>query len=239
LNKGDSDFMQMLKRVISSVIVAFVLVNVFITVSAKEIETLDNLLVVDESGVTANNTTGEYYITIEDMKPGEIYSKNIFIQNLDPKEDYQIYLQVEPVKNEGNIVLSDITNLSLSINDTPIYKGIASGIGNVDMKNAPVSIGSFVSGKQKTMHMNIQIQGDKVKNGQYGDFIFKWVFKGVKIEKPVTGVALQTKLYITAATLSATLIVMIVLYVIVRRKRSLQMVLINDNYINNIDNKVE
>lgn len=197
-------------------ILSFVSMNA--RIAADEQVLASNVLIVDENGITADSSSGEFYVRILDMKPGTTYVKNISIYNFEDQE-IKLYMKAVPVSQEGNINLYELCTTTLRIGSRNFYEGSANGIGNIDMQNDAYELVTISAGQQSTLNFTAQIP-KALQEGQEGKIQFKWIFSAVKTEKPqppVTGVILYTVLYVLVGSLAIGLLAVYILFT--KRKR--------------------
>jgi hypothetical protein len=174
----------------------------------------ESLTVMDEDGNSVDSSTGEYFFEVEDMVPGETYSKNIQIMNLREDKAYHIYFYAEPVDKGGNIDLEAQCTEVISLDGSTLYEGAVNGEGNVNMTTTPLDLGLYTPGEGRTLNCSITwddsdaggfidygrklvdtngttiVSEGSGESSIYGEVRFKWIFYAVVDESyvpPKTG----------------------------------------------------
>ena len=159
----------------------------------------ERLAALDDEGNPVNSATGEYFFHVEDMTPGETYTKKIQLVNLREDQTYHIYFCVEPLHKSGSIDLEAGCTCRFYLDDELFYTGNVNGDGNLDLTQY-YDCGSFFPGKSRTLRceivwneLNVQQAIDngwrlvdqngvhvlKDPDGEgyvYGEIEFKWIF---------------------------------------------------------------
>ncbi len=205
------------------------------------------LTVMDEDGNACNSETGEYFFEVEDMVPGQVYSKNIQIMNLRGDKAYHIYFYAQPVDKSGEIDLENECTEVITLDGTKVYEGLVTGIGNVDMTQNPIDLGLYIPGQSRTLNCSVTWDGEAAgglidyghklvdENGTsiiregsgdesiYGEVRFKWIFYAVTDESynpPKTGLSsLDVKTEIIILSAMGVLICGMIAAVAVRNKK--------------------
>lgn len=208
----------------------------------------EKLTVTDSDGNAVSSNTGEYFFCVEDMTPGEVYSKNLSILNLREDKAYHIYFYAQPLDREGEIDLEEECTASFFLNGEQIYEGKVTGEGNPDMREEPIDLGLYEPGQTGSLTCSIVWNGtdagtfvdygQKVtdKNGTeviregsgddtvYGEVTFRWIFYAVVDEEyvpPKTGIFADNDLiYVGAAAVVGSMIVLMVLLIYKRKRES-------------------
>ncbi len=79
------------------------------------------------------------------MIPGEQYSKDIQIMNLREDKAYHIFFYALPVDKSGEIDLEQECTTTITLEGEPLYQGLVTGDGNVDMTDTPLDLGLYES----------------------------------------------------------------------------------------------
>lgn len=209
---------KMRKLICFTILLIALIVPIFY--SSVNAEPLPNkFLIVDDNGISADTSNGEYYIKIDNMLPGEEYTNKIHLSNLSLDSNLNLYMRMEPVDSRGDIDLFELVTITLSIDNNEVYKGSPSGLGSIDMQNEVKEIGNFKPGEEKFLYMTSMLNPSI--NGVYnGDIDFKWIFsvvKNVDVDRPQTGITFDKLIYIIILSSS---VIMLILYVIkVKRER--------------------
>ncbi len=177
-----------MKKIIFILIaVIFASVNAFAetTLSDGSVKGLpQNLIVMDEDGNSPSD--GELYIHIEDMIPGELYTKNITIMNARSDKSYNIYMKATPNYTDGNIDLLNETICRLYLDNKLIYEGLVNGDGTPNMQTDGIDLGGvYNTGESRTLRAEFlwdvsgetqNYMNDAYTYDFYGEVSFHWIF---------------------------------------------------------------
>jgi hypothetical protein len=143
----------------------------------------DSLVVTDEDGKTVDNDNGELFISIDNMQPNEVYTKDIAVTNLREDRTYSIYMFAEPNYTKGNVDMLGETVCRLWLDDKLIYEGAVDGSGTPDMRENGIDLGGeYYSGEARKLHAEFvwnwsgKTTYDTGDNTYYGELSFKWIF---------------------------------------------------------------
>lgn len=144
----------------------------------------ENLIAMDENGYSPDPTNGEIYISIPDMIPGELYTKDISIMNLRDDAEYKIYMTATPNYSEGNVDMLNETQCKLYLDDELIYEGLVNGDGTPNMQQNGLDLGGlYKSGVSRKLHAEFiwNWSGKTTydlpdKSSYYGEVSFYWSF---------------------------------------------------------------
>lgn len=206
----------------------------------------EKLTVTDSDGNAVNSETGEYFFCVENMTPGEVYSKNIQIMNLREDKAYHIYFYAQPLDRKGEIDLEEECTASFSLNNERIYEGKVTGEGNPDIRETPIDLGLYEPGQTGTLQCSIVWNGtdaggfidygSKVtdKNGTeiiregsgdntvYGEVTFRWIFYAVVDEEyipPKTGVLTDNDWLYAGAVITVGIMIVILLLLSYKKRQ--------------------
>lgn len=144
-------------------------------VSAKELP--PGLVIGDQQGFYATSE-GEYFIELDNVLPGETYTKTITIRNVDLKEGFEVFLQPRAGTGEGPINFEEVTTVQLTQDGTTLYEGGLLKSETVDWENKPLSLGIYESGGESvlkatfTVDKNLGLKDYKTSS----NYTFYWVF---------------------------------------------------------------
>lgn len=174
----------------------------------------EKLMVMDSDGNSVSSDTGEYFFHVEDMAYGETYTKDIQVMNLRSDKAYHIYFYVEPLSKDGEIDLENGCDCKMYLDGKEVFSGNVNGIGNIDLTENPLDLGSYQPGESHTLScsvswndMNVDKNSDygkrlvtkdgttilvepNVDGTAYGEINYKWIFYAVVDEDynpPYTG----------------------------------------------------
>lgn len=209
----------------------------------------EKLTITDSDGNTVNSETGEYFFCVENMTPGEIYSKTISIMNLREDKAYRIYFYAEPLDSAGEIPLEEECKAVFSLNGELIYEGKVTGEGEPDMRENPIDLGLYEPGEMGNLQCSIAWEGtdaggfidygSKVtdKNGTeiiregsgedsiYGEVTFRWIFYAVVDEgyvPPKTGIFADTDWIYAGAVITVGILIVILLLLLYKKRQEKQ-----------------
>ncbi|MBO5561534.1 MAG: hypothetical protein J6A07_07750 [Firmicutes bacterium] len=146
-----------------------------------------NLIVMDTEGnsVSAN---GDYYVHVEDMVPGVLYTKDISVMNLRSDAVYRVYMSMAPNHTEGTIDLEGEVEVKLYLEDELIYTGDVNGNGTPNMAETPVDLGGIYNSGE-TRHLRAEFIWNMTKETEdhimavsnagdtaFGAVDFDWIF---------------------------------------------------------------
>ncbi|MDO4317584.1 MAG: hypothetical protein Q4C48_05170 [Lachnospiraceae bacterium] len=205
----------------------------------------EKLTVMDSDGNSVSSETGEYFFRVENMTPGEVYTKQISVMNLREDKAYHIYFYAQPISSEGEIRLDEECTASFLLNGEPIYEGKVTGEGEPDMRETPLDLGLFEPGASATLQCSVVWSGtdagglidyghrvvdgsgtEVIREGSgdasiYGETTFRWIFYAVvdeSYEPPRTGIlAADNRLY--AGVLAAVGLTTLLLFLLTVKKR--------------------
>ncbi|MBQ7266578.1 MAG: hypothetical protein IJS61_10860 [Firmicutes bacterium] len=146
-----------------------------------------NLLVIDEEGNSVS-ALGNYYVHVEDMQPGVVYTKKIAVMNERKDAVYRVYMSMAPNHTEGTIDLEGEVLVKLYLDDELIYTGDVNGIGEPNMQDKPLDLGGiYASGQRRDLRAefvwnmtektekHIQDNSDAGQTS-FGAVDFDWIF---------------------------------------------------------------
>ena len=243
--------MNRLMKQISSMFIAALLFCFTITAMAEELPNgtvagLPEQLVVMDSDGKSVNENGEYFFSVENMKAGEQYTKNIQVMNMREDKAYDIYFKMEPVSKQGEIDLEEECTAIITIGDEKVYEGKVSGKDS-DILEKGIGLGNYVLGQSRNMKCTIVWNGTdagghidygeriissdgtsivREKNGQEsisGEVEFRWIFYAnvdTNYNPPKTGFYSEIFLYVILFIAAVLLISMIIL--VTKKKRKMK-----------------
>ena len=208
----------------------------------------EKLVVLDDNGNSVSEN-GEYFFEVQDMTPGELYTKNIQIMNLREDASYHIYFNAQPMSKYGDIDLEEECVLTLYLDDRVVYTGKVTGDGVPDVRDEPLDLGRYGPGESRVLRATIVwndsgkasgaideghrivdssgVQVVREKTGKThieGEVIFKWIFTAVG-DAPTTeeqsGSYIDTGETLTFVFLGLVALAIVVMMVIVvlRKKK--------------------
>ena len=121
----------------------------------------EGITILDSDGVSVD-PEGDYWFWVEDMNPGETYTKTMSLMNLrDDGKKYRMYFYIEPreLVDKGIDLLANCSQ-QLYLEGDEIYDGNVWGDGNVAISRSnPVDLGVFETGKTKSFRCSITWNG--------------------------------------------------------------------------------
>ena len=172
----------------------------------------DRVIAVDSDGDPINSDTGEYFFSVEDMKPGVHYTKDIQLMNLREDKGYHLFFYPESVSKNGSIDLEKDCDCTFYLDDEVIYTGSVTGNSENDALHDIIDLGSYAPGESHKLVCDIVwntrtvVQPEDIrtetKKTKYtyskrvygkskGEIEFKWVFCAAVNEEydpPETGI---------------------------------------------------
>lgn len=207
----------------------------------------EKLTVMDEEGNAVDSENGEYFFVVENMVPGEVYSKNIQIMNLREDKAYHIYFYALPIDKRGEIDLENECSARITLEGEEVYEGPVTGKGSVDMTQTPIDLGLYIPGQSRTLNCSVSWDAENAggfidyghklidENGTtiiregsgyhsiYGEVRFQWIFYAVVDEDyhpPETGLSLfNARTEIVLLSFMGVLICGMLVLVVVRKKK--------------------
>jgi hypothetical protein len=146
----------------------------------------EKLVVLDDKGNSVSEN-GEYFFEVEDMVPGEKYTKNIQIMNLREDAGYKIYFNAQPMSKYGDIDLENECELKLYLDDRLVYSGKVTGEGAPDVRDEPLSLGKYGPGESRVLRAEIVWHATFSEGGAIDEGHRVYDFNGVKVVRPKTG----------------------------------------------------
>lgn len=162
----------------------------FCPAGAYGAETLPPGMVIgDESGIYATST-GDYYVDLPSVLPGEVYEKEITIRSLDLEEPFSLGLLAEAVEQSGPIDFNDAITLTLTLDGTVIYQGKLLGDGSFDWTLQPLELGVCTYGTDKILQATFEVS-NQLTAADYQEasrLLYNWTFVATKdvVEPPAT-----------------------------------------------------
>ena len=205
-----------MKRIFKAALSAFLLAALVIfpgmTAAAAETETNkgsgealasttnlpSSFLIGDSDGIKVG-VDGVYYIEALGVKPGDVFTKRLTIQNLDMTGDtqesvipYSLSMRAEPLSTVGPVDLLDVVDLELKLDGQVLYKGRLRGDQGVNMIETPLPLGTYKPGDQRTLDIKLTARPDWEIGYEESVAEFKWIFYAWRMtprSAPKTGVA--------------------------------------------------
>ena len=184
----------------------------------------DAFLIGDNSGVHAQ-TNGSYFLYASDLKPGDVITRSLFIQNFEADGVYKLYLNVESAEEAGSAHFLDNLYLTLTLDGTVLYKGRLRGDGQgtpaypgngVDFAQDSLDLGQYSGGDSGSLVAEIRVDSSELDSADWAGRStakVEWSFTAIKAtpkEGPKTGEILRyTMVLILLLLLFATIILRI------------------------------
>lgn len=147
------------------------------------------LVIGDDQGLYAAST-GEYYIDLDDVRPGDHYRKEITIRSLDLKEPFDLGLLVSKKEATGSLDWNEHVIVRLTLDGKQIYEGPLLGDGSFDWTMTPLELGTCRYGTDKLLVAEFEVDSQITTNDllESSELLFQWTFVGVKqpvVEPPL------------------------------------------------------
>ena len=146
----------------------------------------EKLVVLDDNGNSVSEN-GEYFFEVQDMTPGELYTKNIQIMNLREDASYHIYFNAQPMAKYGDIDLEEECVLTLYLNERVVYQGKVTGDGVPDVRDEPLDLGKYGPGESRVLRAEIVWNATFSQGGAIDEGHRIYDFNGVKVVREKTG----------------------------------------------------
>lgn len=147
------------------------------------------LVIGDNQGLYATSE-GEYYIDLDDVRPGDHYRKEITIRSLDIKEPFELGLLVSKKSATGSLDWNQHITVRLLLDGTQVYEGPLLGNGQFDWTKTPLELGTCSFGTDKLLIAEFEIDSKLTTDdlNESSELYFEWTFVAVKtpIEQPET-----------------------------------------------------
>ena len=167
--------------------------------AAAETNLPDSFLIGDQNGIQVG-VDGNYYIDA-DVKPGDVITKKLTIQNLDQgrpesKIPYVLSMLAEPLDETGPLKLLDEVHMEFKLDGKVIYSGRTRGdaAGN-DITQRPLTLGEYAPGDQKVLDIKFTVDPGMVSSTELSVAHFAWHFYAVRAaepQEPQTGDVVKT-----------------------------------------------
>ncbi len=169
----------------------------------------ERLVVLDDEGKSVSDS-GEYFFTVENMRQGVNYTKQIQIMNLFEDTKLRVMFRAQPVSKTGEIDLENECICTIILDGETIYSGKVTGEGTPDIRESGVSLGTYKPGESHKLTVNVVWNGTSagghIDNGEKvvtqsgtevlrepsgntsvsGEVEFKWIFTAERtIDDPV------------------------------------------------------
>lgn len=146
----------------------------------------EKLVVLDDNGRSVSEN-GEYFFEVENMTPGEVYTKNIQIMNLREDAGYKIFFNAQPMAKYGDIDLENECVLNLFLDNRLVYSGKVTGDGAPDVRDEPLSLGKYGPGETRVLRAEITWNATFSSGGEIDEGHRIYDFNGVKVVRPKSG----------------------------------------------------
>jgi hypothetical protein len=192
-----------LKKVICSVVslcVLFTVISGSVSVSAAESTTTNlpaGILIGDQDGIHVD-AHGYYYIDARGLKPGDVITKTVTLQNLEHndrtpegKVPYTLSMTAEPLFSRGPVDLLDATHLTIKLDGRIIYDGTCRGNGNPNMIEKALPLGDYAVGDRRQLDFTLTVDPNMQLFEEKSEADFRWHFyayRSIETDPPKTGV---------------------------------------------------
>jgi hypothetical protein len=179
---GEERSVQSIRRILFSVLlIATVLSSTVAT--AAVINLPAGMLIGDQNGVRVS-TTGDYFIEVDGLEPGDVITKQLAILNTEPYSD-KLSMLAESIEETGPVKLLDEVNCTLTLDGKVLYDGRVRGDEGIDMRRQALELATIPSGGQKTLEIVMTVSPDmKEYSWTKSEAIFAWHFNAVQAKDP-------------------------------------------------------
>ncbi len=180
------------KKLIAVLLTAVLLMSFSVAANADELRAgtvaglPEKLVVLDDNGNSVSEN-GEYFFEVQDMTPGELYTKNIQIMNLREDASYHIFFNAQPMAKYGDIDLEGECVLTLYLDDRVVYTGKVTGDGVPDVRDEPLDLGRYGPGESRVLRATIVWNATFSQGGAIDEGHRIYDFDGVKVVREKTG----------------------------------------------------
>lgn len=188
----------------------------------------ERLAITDSEGNSVNSANGEYFFCVENMTPGEVYTKNLQVMNLREDKAYHIYFYAAPVGQEGEINLEEECTAVFAMNGQTLYEGKVTGEGTPDMRSEPLDLGYYEPGQSAILQCSVVWNGgtEALKEGGgdgqiSGEVAFRWIFHAVVDEEyvpPKTGVWTDNNRFYAGTLLTVGSLILLLIFLIYKKR---------------------
>ncbi|MDR1513351.1 MAG: LPXTG cell wall anchor domain-containing protein [Propionibacteriaceae bacterium] len=176
------------------------------------------VLISDQAGLRVLKD-GDYFIDARNLRPGEVKTTSLTIQNTEDHIPFQLFMTAEPMDSVGPVDLLNEVELRLELDGRDIYRGRIRGDENVDMVANSLNLGTYRTGDTKVMKITLTVNPDMKQSYTESRATIGWHFYAAKnqhSDAPKTGEQVGPPLL----AISALLLIGTGVLLIVRRRRS-------------------
>lgn len=155
------------------------------TLSQAEDVLPPGLVIGDESGIYASST-GDYFVDLPEVMPGDVYTKEITIRSLDVEEPFELGLLVSEESATGSIDFNQHITLTLELDGTLLYQGPLLGDGSFDWRLQPLVLGTCSYGTDMILKATFEVSSD-LSNADFQEaskLLYLWTFVATKNVTP-------------------------------------------------------
>jgi LPXTG-motif cell wall-anchored protein len=188
--------------------------------TAADITLPAGMLIGDQDGIRVS-PTGEYFIEVEGLEPGDVITKKLAILNTEPYS-YKLSMLAESIEETGPVTLLDEVHCTLKLDGRILYDGRVRGDEGIDMRRQALELTTIPSGGQKTLEIVMTVSPDLEYYWTTSEAIFAWHFNAVQAQdagSPKTGEIVSRVLNVTFLVLLLTMGVLL----LIRRQRNEKM----------------
>lgn len=91
-------------------------------VEGKDVLLPSDVLIGDTDGFYVDES-GEYFIDLQNLMPGDAFTKEILIKNTNMQQGFSLYLSARPGEQHGSFAFQEAISISISQNNLSLYEG--------------------------------------------------------------------------------------------------------------------
>lgn len=135
-------------------------------------------LVIGDSDGFSITSEGAYFIELENVMPGDSFTKDISIRNVSMKEGFELTLLAKKGTGSGPIDFTKVVDVVLVQDDKTLYDGGLLGNESIDWTKSPLVLGYYTSGAESNLTVTFTVSSQLGKDDYKlpSDYKFQWVF---------------------------------------------------------------
>ncbi|MFD1900675.1 LPXTG cell wall anchor domain-containing protein [Enterococcus termitis] len=145
------------------------------------------VVIGDTDGFYASSE-GEYFIELDDLLPGDTFTKEISIRNVDVKQGFDVRLQVKDGEQKGPIDFRKYVTVTIKQGNTVIYEGNILGKENFDWTVSQLPLGFYTSGDEEVLTATFTVSSELGLEDykEASEYKFYWNFLATAKDEPTT-----------------------------------------------------
>lgn len=147
------------------------------------------LVIGDDTGLYASST-GDYFVDLPEVVPGEVYTKEITIRSLEIDEPFELGLLVSEHEASGTIDFNEAITMTLTLDGVQLYQGPLLGDGSVDWTLVPLELGTCSYGTDMILEARFEVSSGLTTTDyqEASELLYHWTFVAIKkqVEPPAS-----------------------------------------------------